>query len=274
MLAGILVLIGMKVIEAKKPQPWKWSVDIPGAGAGENLFAYDAYGAPGGNTFTYVDGSPIHVEVGKGQRGRDVSYSFRLRIVKDQYNFEKIGFQGLDLTNDPESEPTGTCPCSFPPNNPCPELGPDVMVPDCMEDFIVDNPHPYTDLDPYYDYEIFWLSIDVDCDIESMAPGEIFPSGNVHIEIHRTDSPNPEGDEDLHSIVVGRDVDEGSGIITITRGGYTDPDSWTIIVEDSAVRFTEAYWGYWGKGKGRFETKKPIRAIAPFGFTTTWTRSR
>ena len=91
--------------------------------------------------------------------------------------------------------------------------------------------------------------------------------------MNKTDDILPEGCEDLHSIVVARDVDEGSGIIKITR---VDEDSWCIEVdtkENYTFNFVEAYGGYRGKGKGKLVTKKPIRAEAPFRFTTTWTRS-
>jgi len=283
-LMAALVFMGIDFLKAKKPVPWEWDVLVPGAGTDSNLYAYNAFGNSVGNLFT--DNGPIFVRVRKGKGGGEVTYSFRLWIgnVPRTHN-QKIGFEGLDLKDNPnpEFEPTGNCPCSFPDYGPCPDVDP-VEIPRCMQDFLVYNLHPYTDPDPDpdpdKDYKIFWLSIDVDCDIEGMNSGEANlekPSGNVYIEINKTDSVLPEGDEDLHSIVVNRDVAEGSGIIEVTR---VSDNSWYIIVdttvdtENDTMRFTEAYWGYREKGKGRFETKKPIRAKAPFKFTTTWTRSK
>jgi len=270
----VLIFMAINFLEATKPQRWEWEVYIPGKGEDVNLYAdtYDTSGNPIGNLFTDTD--PIFVRV---KRNRNVLYSFRLWIGKDRNNLEKIGFQNLGLTSRTDVEPSGNGPCSFPPNELC--QGSYNDAPGCMESFLVTYPHPYTDPDPdkYYDYETFWLSIDVDCDIEGMNSGTIFPSGNVHIEIHKTDSVLPTGCEDLHSIVVDRDVVEGSGIIKITKLDI-DKDSWRIEVDttedfdNDTIRFTEAYWDYRGKGKGKFVTKKPIRAKAPFRFTTTWTR--
>ena len=269
-LMGALIFVGFNFLEAKKPQQWEWKVYIPGAGTGIwNLYAY---GNPLGNLFTDTD--PIFVRVKKDKRPFRTPYSFRLWIEKDRENLEKIGFYDLNLVVNADLEPSGNGPCSFPPNVPCPS--PD--VPYCMKNFLENYPHPYTDsIDDNYDYEEFWLSIDVDCDIEVMKTGEmISPSGSVFIHIIKTDGVLPTGCEDLHNLVVNRDVDEESGIIKITK---VSENSWEIIVdttEDSdngTIRFTEAYWGYRGKGKGRFETKKPIRAKAPFKFITTWARS-
>jgi len=263
--------MAISFLEAKKPQPREWEVYIPGAGTGIwNLYAYDAYGNTNdGNLFKDTD--PIFVRV---KRMRHTPYSFRLWIGKDQDNLEKIGFQNLGLTLRTDVDPSGEKPCSFPDYGLCP--GSYDGTPECMKYFLETYPHPYTDelSREEYDYETFWLSIDVDCDIESMDRGETLipsPSGNVHIEIHKTDSVLPTGCEDLHGIVVGRDVEEGSGIITITK---LTKDSWEIRVDtaDDTINFVEVYTDYQGKGKGKFVTKKPIRAKAPFKFTTIWTR--
>jgi hypothetical protein len=265
-----LVFMAINFLEAKKPVRWEWDVRIPGEGADVNLYAYDTYGEAVGNTFTDTDS--IFVRVKKSRR---TPYSFRLQIVKDQENFEKIGFQELGLTLRTDVKPSGNGPCSFPDYGQCPTS---YEAPGCMDFFLVSYAHPYTvSIDDYYDYEddyeAFGLSIDVDYDIEGMAiNGAVSPSGNVHIDIVKTDSVLPTGCKDLHNIVVARDVVEGSGVITITK---LSDNSWEIIVdtENDTIYFTEAYWGYRGKGKGKFVTKKPIRAEAPFKFTTTWTRS-
>ena len=259
-----LVFMAISFLEAAKPQQWEWQVYIPGAGPELNLYAY---GNPDGNLFRDTD--PIFVRV---KRMRRIPYSFRLWIGKDQDNLEKIGFYNLGLTLRLDVDPSGEKPCSFPDYGLCP--GSYDGTPECMKYFLETYPHPYTDelKREEYDYETFWLSIDVDCDIERMNLKEtLLPSGNVHIEIHKTDSVLPTGCEDLHGIVVGRDVDEGSGIITITK---LTKDSWEIRVDtaDDTINFVEVYWDYQGKGKGKFVTKKPIRAKAPFKFTTIWTR--
>ena len=266
-----LVFMAINFLEANKPQQWEWEVYIPGAGAEEgwNLYAYNADGNPYGNLFKDTD--PIFVRV---KRIRRTPYSFRLMIEKDQENKEKIGFQSLGLTSRNDVDPSGEGACSFPDYGSCPNTS---DVPGCMKYFLENYAHPYIDPDNYYDYKIFVLIITVDCDIESMAKYEVvLPSGNVHIEIVKTDSVLSEGCEDLHNIVVNRDVDEGSGVITITK---LSKDSWeitvdtTVYLENYTIYFTEAYWGYRGKGKGKLVTEKPIRAKAPFKFITTWTRS-
>jgi hypothetical protein len=270
LLMAALVFMGINFLGAKKPQQWEWDVYIPGAEIGTewNLYAYDAGGNPNnGNTFE--DSEYTFVRVKKEKNPFVLPYSFRLWIDNDgSENSEKIGFRDLTLVNNDELEPSGKCPCSFPPNGRCPDP---YEAPGCMESFLENYPHPHTDSKPDYDYQEFYLSIDVDCDIEAMTPDEtISPSGRVYICIVKTDDLLPTGSEDLHNIVVNRDVDEANGIIKITKKG---DNSWIIEVEDTgAMRFTEAYWGYWGKGKGRLETKKPIRAIGEFRLTATWTR--
>lgn len=266
-----LIFMAINFLEAKKPLQWEWEVYIPGVSTEWNLYAYDVDGFPSGNLFT--DTGPIFVRV---KRIRNVPYSFTLSIDNDpRENEEKIGFEGLDLVFN-DDKPSGEGPCSFPDYGPCQGLYD--YAPYCMQSFLETYPHPYTnDTNENYDYETFWLSIDVDCDIEGMNPQEtLSPSGNVHIEIHKTDSVLPGGCGDLHGIVVGRDVDEGSEVITITK---LTKDSWrievdtTVDTENDTINFVEVYWDYQGKGKGKFVTKKPIRAKAPFKFTTMWTRS-
>jgi hypothetical protein len=264
-LMAALVFMGISFLKAKKPLQWEWEVDIPGANEGWNLYAYNADGYPYGNLFKDTDSIFVRVK-----RHRRTPNSFRLIIEKDQLNKQKIGFQNLGLTLRTDVEPSGEGPCSFPDYGPC--LGSYDDAPDCLEFFLVNYAHPYTDPGNYYDYNIVGLFITVDCDIEGMNSGTVSPSGNVYIEMNKTDDILPTGCEDLHSIVVARDVDEGSGIIKITR---VAEDSWCIEVDttdNDTIYFTEAYCGYRGKGKGKLVTKKPIRAEAPFRFTTTWTR--
>jgi len=272
LIMAVLVFMGINFLKAGKPQQWEWSVDIP-APEEWSLYACDADGIPYLNGRTFEDEGLIFVRVKKYKGGREVTYSFRLWIKNDTPTHDqKIRFQKLNLTNNEDLETSGECPCSFPPDGPCPDVSED-EIPECMQSFLENQAHPYTDPDPSSDkdYKEFWLSVDVDCDIESMSSGSSArPSGNIYIQTTETDSGLPEG-EGLHTVVAGRDVAEG-GIIKITRGDE-NPNSWEIIVEDiGTMRFTEAYWAYWGTGKGKFKTMKPIRAISPFKFKATWKR--
>ena len=256
---------GTELFRVMKKTEWVWNVYVPGVGTGNwNLYAD---GNSEGNTFEDRENISLIV-----RRDSGILYTFNLIIYQDRNSSEKIGFQNLVLSSRTDADPSGNAPCNFPSNNvPCKDLNDE--DPGCMKFFLEDHPHPYTDLyDDKNDYMAFWLSIEVDRDIMGMNTGEeVYPSGDVHIEVHRTDSVLLDGCGDFHTIVVDRDVVEGSQVITVKK---PTEDSWEITVDtaDETIGFTEAYWGYRGKGKGRIVTKKPIRAEGPFKFTATWTR--
>jgi hypothetical protein len=266
-----VILVGGTLLEAQKPQPWQWSVELPGMGTEWNLFACSVpEECVDGVVFTDTD--PFYVRVVKHKRAQ---YSFRLWVDNNPVHSEKIGFKGFFLQPnlDPKFEATGNGACNFPPNPPDPCL-PAGADPQCVQDFLQENLHPYADSDPANDYMGVWLSIDVDCDIEGMVENEpYYPSGEIRVQVHRSDDVLADGCDDFHTVIVGPDVE--SGDITITRDSQ---DSWTIDVIDESIRFTEAYPGIREMVKGKKEhpnnvTRKPIRAISPFKFTTTWTRS-
>lgn len=274
-----LVFMGINSLKADKPIYWEWSVTIPNKSSCDNLYA----AAQGGKEFP--DSYPFSVRVVQSKRkGPPFSTDFRFYIANDPEILtknDKIGFQflngDLELRDNTKIEDKS---CSFPGFGLCPNAA---IAPECMQSFLVENFHPYSDEDnvPENDYKLVWISIKVDCDIGQITETPVYPSGEVFIDIIKTDNILPIGCEDFHNIVISRDVAAGSGIIAVTS---PETNTWDIVVdttiapeddpEGGTIRFTEAYWGYREKGKGRLETKKPLKAKAPFKFTTTWTRTQ
>jgi len=277
-----LVFMGINSLKADKPIYWEWSVTIPDVNSDYNLYA----AAPGGKVFP--DSGPFSVRVAKSKRkAPPFSTDFRFWIENDPENLtnnDKIGFQFLDgedlelrdKTNIEERS------CSFPGFGKCLN---NAEAPACMQSFLVDNFHPYSfqeGVPNLNDYTYLWIRITLDVDIEQKdLPA--YPSGRIYIDLIKSDDVLPTGCEDFHNLVISRDVAAESGIIEITQ---FDTNTWVIVVDTNkiapdddlegdgdTIRFTEAYWGFSGKGKGRLETKKPLKAKAPFKFKTTWTRS-
>jgi hypothetical protein len=284
LLMAPLIRAGSTSLEAERPQPWEWSVTVLDE-QGVNLFASDAEGNPHEYEFTDSDSTFVRVD---GRRRNHLRFSLWIENEHDPESLERIGFQGLDLELNPDLDPSGNGPCSYPDQGQtCPTAYPE-DIPQCMADFLEGNRHPYTDQsdpnpDPDPDYMGVWLAIHVDCDIEGMGIEEHSePAGEIKVQVHKSDDVLTTGCEDFHTPIVFREVSHGSGVIKITR---LTPDSWMIRIDtledidNDTIRFTEAYPGIREMVKGKKVhpnnvTMKPIRAIAPFKFTTIWTRSK
>ena len=276
-----IIFVSINSLMADKPISWEWSVTIPGESNYYNLYAF----APGGKDFPNSDKYYVGVEQSKRKRPPfNTDFQFYIRgYLPDLTNNDKIGFQfpygNLELRDNTNIEDKS---CSFPGFGKCPN---DAEAPGCMQSFLAQNLHPYSveeGVPNLNDYTYLWIRITLDVDIEQITEASVYPSGRIYIDLIKSDYVLPNGCEDFHNLVISRDVAAGSKIIAITR---SDTNTWDIVVdttiiaseddpEGGTIRFTEAYWGFSGKGKGRLETKKPLKAKAPFKFTTTWTRTQ
>jgi len=296
-LIGVLILIGINSLEAKRPaKPENWKVEIPIKSIAEQ-HGWNLYGTNGGiyesvDDFVYV--KTFKTKYRAPSPPTDVKYSFQLLILKTwepecyqlgQFNtpgLYTIGFQDVNLTDvefgdgDPYHFPLE---CSGLPASP---LEPTAYYMACfLNNFLHPSWYECVDRDGEWKkngYRYINLFVNIFYDIERFIQDgdQATVPGGVIIKESTGYVLLPD-DNELYHDVIGINSAVGSLQAEVARDG----DTWTITFVDQPLKFKETYKELVGelkrKGKSHnydysYVEYTPITASTYFSFQTKWTR--